>query len=157
MIALTRWTFVSKVMSLLFNMLSSLVIAFLSRSERLLISWLQSPSAVILESKKMESVMVSIVSPSICHEVGPDWKMQSLDSRKSFLCCALSYLGPVSYIFSSWVSSGCMAGGSWSEWLLSGNLCVLILVSLLSNWTRSTVLSLASQVHPSVYCFYLLG
>ena len=65
MIALTRWTFVSKVMSLLFNMLSSLVIAFLSRSERLLISWLQSPSAVILESKKMESVMVSIVSPSI--------------------------------------------------------------------------------------------
>ena len=68
-IALTRWTFVSKVMSLLFNMLSSLVIAFLPRSKRLLISWLQSPSAVILEPPKMKSVTVSIVSPSIHHEV----------------------------------------------------------------------------------------
>ena len=68
-IALTIWTFVSKVMSLLFNMLSKLVIAFLSRSKLLLISWLQSPSTVILESKKIKSVTVSIVSPSICHEV----------------------------------------------------------------------------------------
>ena len=57
-IALTRWTFVGKVMSLLFNMLSRLVIAFLPRSKHLLISWLQSPSAVILEPKKIESVMV---------------------------------------------------------------------------------------------------
>ena len=56
-------------MSLLFNMLSRFVIAFLSRSKRLLISWLQSPSAVILEPKKRKSVTVSIVSPSICHEV----------------------------------------------------------------------------------------
>ena len=72
-IALTRQTFVGKVMSLLFHMLSRLVIAFLPRSKRLLISWLQSPSAVILESKKIKSVTVSIVSPSICHEVmGPD-------------------------------------------------------------------------------------
>ena len=72
-IALTRWTFVDKVMSLLLNMLSSLVIAFLPRSKRLLISWLQSPSAVIWEPKKIKSVTVSIVSPSICHEVmGPD-------------------------------------------------------------------------------------
>ena len=72
-IALTRQTFVGKVMSLLFNMLSRLVRAFLSRSKRLLISWLQSPSAVILEPKKIKSVTVSIVSPSICHEVmGPD-------------------------------------------------------------------------------------
>ena len=62
-IALTRWTFVGKVMSLLFNMLSSLVIAFLLRSKRLLISWLQSPSAVILEPSKIKSVTVSIVSP----------------------------------------------------------------------------------------------
>ena len=62
-----------KVMSLLFNMLSSLVIAFLSRSKLLFISWLQSPSAVILEPKKIKSLTVSIVSPSICHEViGPD-------------------------------------------------------------------------------------
>ena len=72
-IALTRQTFVGKVMSLLFNMLSRLVIAFLPRNKHLLISWLQSPSAVILEPKKIKSVTVSIVSPSICHElIGPD-------------------------------------------------------------------------------------
>ena len=70
-IALTRRTFVDKVMSLLFNMLSRLVIAILPSSKHLLISWLQSPSAVILESKK--SLTISIVSPFICHEVmGPD-------------------------------------------------------------------------------------
>ena len=68
-IALTRWTCVGKVMSLLFNMLSRLVITFLPRSKCLLISWLQSPSAVILEPKKIKSDTVSIVSPSICHEV----------------------------------------------------------------------------------------
>ena len=69
-IALTRWIFVNKVTSLLFNMLSRLVIAFLPRSKHLLISWPPSPSAVILEPKKMKSV---IVSPSVCHEVmGPD-------------------------------------------------------------------------------------
>ena len=72
-ISLTRQTFVGKVMDLLFNMLSRLVITFLPRSKRLLISWLQSPSVVILEPKKIKSVNVSIVSPSICHEVlGPD-------------------------------------------------------------------------------------
>ena len=70
--ALTRWTFVGKVMSLLFNMLSSLVITFLPRSKRLLVSWLQSPSAVILEPSKIKSATVSTVSPSICREVmGP--------------------------------------------------------------------------------------
>jgi len=68
-IALTRWTFVGKLMSLLFNMLSRLVITFLPRSKCLLISWLQSPSAVILEPPKIKSVTVSTVSPSICHEV----------------------------------------------------------------------------------------
>ena len=68
-IALTRCTFVSKVMSLLFNMLSTLVRAFLPRRKHLLNSWLQSPSAVILQPKKMKSVTVSIVFPSICHEV----------------------------------------------------------------------------------------
>src|SRR5574340_3954 len=67
-IALTRWTFVDKVMSLLFNMLSRLVITFLPRSKHLLISWLQSPSAVILEPKKIKSDTVSTVSPSISHE-----------------------------------------------------------------------------------------
>ena len=72
-IALIIQTFVGKVMSLLFNMLSRLVIAFLLRNKRLLISWLQSPSAVILEPPKIKSVTVSIVSPSICYEVmGPD-------------------------------------------------------------------------------------
>ena len=68
-IAFTRRTFVAKVMSLLFNMLLRLVITFLPRSKRLLISWLQSPSAVILEPKKIKSDTVSTVSPSICHEV----------------------------------------------------------------------------------------
>ena len=72
-IALTRWTFANKVMSLLFNMLYRLVITFLPRSKRLLISWLQSPSAVILEPRNMKSATVSTVSPSISHEVtGPD-------------------------------------------------------------------------------------
>ena len=68
-IALTKWTIVGKVMSLLFNMLSRLVITFLPRSTCLLISWLQSPSPVILDPKKIKSVTVCIVSPSICHEV----------------------------------------------------------------------------------------
>ena len=72
-IAMTRWTFVGKVMSLLLNMLSRLVIAFLPRSKLLLISWLQSPSAVILEPQKIKSVTVSTVSPSISYEMmGPD-------------------------------------------------------------------------------------
>ena len=68
-IALTRQTFVGKVMSLIFNMLSRFVITFLPRSKRLLISWLQSPSAVILELPKIKFLTVSIVSPSTCHEV----------------------------------------------------------------------------------------
>ena len=68
-IALTRQAFVGKVMSLLFNMLSRLVIAFLPRSKHLLILWLQSPSEVILEPKKIKSTTVSIISPSTCHEV----------------------------------------------------------------------------------------
>ena len=72
-ITLTRWTFVGKVMSLLLNMLSSLDITFLPRSKRLLISWLQSPSAVILEPQNRKSATVSTVSASICYEVmGPD-------------------------------------------------------------------------------------
>ena len=72
-IALTRWTFVGKVMPLFFNMLSKLVIIFLPKSKCLLISWLQSPSAVILEPKKIKSATVSTVSPSTYHEVmGPD-------------------------------------------------------------------------------------
>ena len=104
--ALTRWRFVGKVMSLLFfNMLSRLIVTFLPRSKLLLISWLQSPSAVIWQSKKIKSVTVSIVSPSICHEVmGPDavvfvfWMLSfkptfslssSLSSRGSVVLCFL--------------------------------------------------------------------
>ena len=75
-IALTRQTFVGKVMSLLFNMLPRLVTTFLPRSKQLLISWLQSPSVVILEPRKIKSATVSTVSLSICHEVmGPDAMM----------------------------------------------------------------------------------
>ena len=68
-IALNRWTFVGKVMSLLFNLLSRFVITFIPRIKHLLVSWLQSQSAVILESNKVKSHTVSIVSPSICHEM----------------------------------------------------------------------------------------
>ena len=71
--ALTTWTFAGKLMSLLFNILSRLVINFLPRSKRLLIPWLLSPSAVILEPIKIKSATISTVSPTICHEVmGPD-------------------------------------------------------------------------------------
>ena len=91
-IALTRWTFTGKVMSLLFNMLSRFVIAFLQRNKHVLISWLQSPSAMILGPKKIKSVTVSVVSPSIYHKVmGPDamififW-MLSFKSAFSFCC-----------------------------------------------------------------------
>ena len=79
-IALTRCTFVGKVMSLLFNILSRLVITFLPRSKRLLISWLQSPSAVILEPPKIKSDTVSTISPSISHEVmGPDLRFLNVE------------------------------------------------------------------------------
>ena len=72
-ITLTTYTFVDKIMSLFFNMLSRFVITFLPRSKHLLISWLQSPFKLILEPKKIKSVTVSIFSPSICHEaMGPD-------------------------------------------------------------------------------------
>ena len=101
-IALTRWTFVGKVMSLLFNMLSSLVTAFLPRSKHLLISWLQSPSTVILEPKKIKSVTVSIVSPSICHEVmGSDAMILvfwMLSFKPSF---SLSFFTFIKSVFSS--------------------------------------------------------
>ena len=77
-IALTRWTFVGKVMSMLLNMLSTLVITFLPRSKHLLISWLQSPSTVILEAPKIKSDTVSTVSPSISHEVSDGTRCHDL-------------------------------------------------------------------------------
>ena len=101
-IALTKRTFVGKVMSLLFNMLSRLVITFLPRSKNLLISWLQSPSAVILEPKKIQSATVSTVSPSISHEMmGPDAMILVSE------CQALSQLfhSPLSLFSSSSLSA----------------------------------------------------
>ena len=80
-IALIKWTFVDKVMSLLVNMLSRFIITFLPRSKHLLISWLQSPSAVVLEPKKIKSVTVSMVSPSICHVVRSEEHTSELQSR----------------------------------------------------------------------------
>ena len=97
--ALTRWTFVDKVMTLLFNMLSRLAIAFLPRSKCLLISWLQSPCAVILESPKIKYLTVSTVFPCICHEVmGPDVMILV------FWMWVLSQLFHSSLSFSSWSS-----------------------------------------------------
>ena len=89
--ALTRWTFVDKVISLLFNMLSRLVMTFLPRSKHLLISWLQSPSAVILEPRKIKS---ATVSPSICHDVmGPDAMILAF-KRKEMLTYATMRMKP---------------------------------------------------------------
>ena len=102
-IALTRWTLVGKVKSPLFNILSRFIIDFLPRSKYLLISWLQSPSAVILEPKKIKSLTVSIVSPSICREVmGPDavilafWMMSF---KATFLLSSVTF---IKRLFSLW-------------------------------------------------------
>ena len=95
-IALTRWTFVRKVMLLLFNMLSRLVITFLPKSKRLLISGLQSPSAVILEPRKIKSATVSTVSPSISHEMmGPDVMILvfwMLSFKPTFSLCSFTFI-----------------------------------------------------------------
>ena len=92
-IALTRWTFVGKVMSLLFNMLSRLVITFLPRGKRLLISWLQSPSAVILEPQRIKSDTVSTVSPSISYEVmGPDAMIFMLSFKPTFSLSSFTFI-----------------------------------------------------------------
>ena len=130
-IALTRRTFVDKVMSLLYNILSRLVISFLPRSKRLLISWLQSPSAVILDPKEIKSDTVSTVSPSICHEVmGPDamilvfWMLNfqpafTLSSltfiKRLFSSSSLSAIRVVSsHIWGYWYSSQ----QSWFQFVL---------------------------------------
>ena len=105
-IALTRRTFVDKVMSLLFNMLSRLVITFLPRSKHLLISWLQSPSAVILEPPKIKSATVSTVSPSICHKVmGPDAMILvfwMLSFKPNFSLVLFFLAPPYNHRFPSW-------------------------------------------------------
>ena len=120
-IALTRWTFVDKVMSLLFNMLSRLVIAFLPRSKHLLISWLQSPSAVILEPKKMKSVTVSIVSPSICHQLmGPDamiFIFWMLSFKPAFSLSSFTFIKRL--FSSSLLSAIMMSSAIWGYWYFS--------------------------------------
>ena len=118
-IALTRWTFVGKVMSLLFNALSRLVIAFLPKSKDLLISWLPSPSEMILEPKKIKSVTVSIVSPSICHEeVGPD-AMNLVFWMLSFKSAfSLSSFTFIKTLFSSSLLSAVRVVSSAYLWLL---------------------------------------
>ena len=136
-IALTRWTFVDKVISLLLNMLSRLVTTFLPRSKRLLISWLQSPSAVILEPSKVKSATVSTVSPSISHEVmGPDAMIQfsecwalsqlfhsplSLSSRNIAPVCSFIFLRPPRV--NNWFSQ------DWNIHLLIPNSCSSLLVA----------------------------
>ena len=109
-IALTRQTFFGKIMSLLFNMLSRLVITFLSRSKRLLISWLQSPSAVILKPPKIKSYTVSTVSPSISHEVmGPDamiFIFWMLSFKPTFSLSTLRLVG-TSYQGITWCTKEC--------------------------------------------------
>ena len=102
-IALTIWTFVGKIMSPLLNMLSRLVIPFLPRSEHLLISWLPSPSSVILELKKIKSLTVFIVSPSICHEVmEPDAMILVFLMLRLFSSSSLSALKVVSSGYNSY-------------------------------------------------------
>ena len=126
-IALTRWTFVGKVTSLLFNMLTRFVIAFLPRSKRLLISWLQSPSAVILEPPKIKSLTVSIVSLSICHEVmGPDAMMsvfQMLSFKPAF---SISSFSLIKRLFSSSSLSAIRVVSSAYQRLLIFLLAILI-------------------------------
>ena len=108
--ALTRWTFVGKVMSLIFNMLFRLVIAFLPRSKSLLISWLQSPSAVILEPQTIKSATVATVSPSICHEVmGPDSMILvfwMLSFKPTFSLSSFHFHQEALYYFSTFCHKG---------------------------------------------------
>ena len=138
-IALTRRTSVGKVMSLLFNMLSKLVIAFLPRSKHLLISWLQSPSAVILEPKKIKSVTVSIVSPTICHEVmGPDAMILvfwMLSFKPNF---SLSFFTFVKRLFSSFLPSAIrVVSSAYLFWKIANVSAHYRKRYLLSSWGQS--------------------
>ena len=115
-IALTRWTFVGNVTSLLYNMLSELFITFLPRSKHLLISWLKSGSAVILEPPKIKSVTVSTVSPFICHEVmGPDAMILVFWMLSFKPTYSLSSFSFIKRLFSS---SSLLRKHKWSTWNL---------------------------------------
>ena len=133
-IALTRWTFVGKVVSLLFNMLSSLVIAFLPKSKCVLISWLQSPSAVILKPPKIKSVTVSIASPSNCLEVtGLDAMIFVFWMLSLKLAFSLSSFTFIKRLFSSSLLSAVRVVSSAYLRLLIFLLAILILVSASSS------------------------
>ena len=139
-IALVRWTFVNKVMSLLFNMLSRLVIIFLARSNHLLISWLQSPSAVILEPRKIKSATVSTVSPSICHELmGLDsmilifW-MLSFKQTFSLSSCTL-----IKRLFSSFCHKG-------------GIICISEVIDISPGSLHSSLCFIQPSVSQDVLC-----
>ena len=114
-IALTRWTFVSKMTSLLFNTLPRFVIAFLPRSKHLLISWFQSPSAVILEPKNIKSVTVSTFPPSVCHEVmGPDAMVLVFSMLDIKLAFTLSSFTLIKRLF-SWGGFDCPGSSGFSR------------------------------------------
>ena len=145
-IALTRWTFVGKVMSLLFNMLSRLVITFLPRSKSLSISWLQSPSAVILEPRKIKFNTVSTVSPSISHEVmGPDAMI--------FVFLMLSFRPTFS------LSSFTFIKRLFSSSLLSANKCGVICISEVTDISPgnldSSLCFFQSSISHDVFCIYV--
>ena len=130
--------FVGNVMSLLFNMLSRLVIAFLPRSRHLLISWLQSPSAVILEPKKIKSPTVSIVFPSICHEVmGPDAMIFIFWMLNFKLAFSLSSFTFIKRLFSS---------SSLSALSMMSSACEVVYLPM------NHILDLQSTKHCHVYC-----
>ena len=133
-IALTRWIFVGKVMSLLFNMLSRLVIAFLPRRTHLLISWMQSSYAVILEPPKIKSVTVSILSPSICHDVMGSNTMVfifwMLSFKPTFSLCSFTF---IKRLFSSSSLYAIRMVSSAYLMLLIFLLAILILVCALSS------------------------
>ena len=138
----TRWPFVNKVTSLLFNMLSRFLIAFLPRSKHLLISWLQSPSAVILEPKKIKSVTVSTVSPSICHEV------MGLDAL-IFFFLMLSFNLTFSLYFFTFIKSLC---SSSSFPAMSGVICLSEVIVISPGNLDSTLCFIQPRILHDVPC-----
>ena len=138
-IALTIWTFVGKVMSLFFNMLSRFVIAYFPRSKHLLIVWLQSPSAVILEPKKIKSLTLSIVSASICHEVmGLDvmvFVFWMLSFKPAFSLSSVTF---IKRLFSSSLLSAIRVVSSVYQGNLDSSLCFIQSSILHDVWDQTS-------------------
>jgi len=137
-IALTRRTFVGKVMSLLFNMLSRLVITFLPRSKHLLISWLQSPSAVILEPQKIKSVTVPTVSPSICHEV-MGWDAMTLVFWMLSFKPTFSLLSRGSLVLLSFLPWGWCHLHIWDYWDFPWQYCFQLVLHPAQHFSQCTL------------------